>query len=412
MLRASAIADSAAPVLQCGGVAPGAGAAGTTGDRLKVVTLRERERLVLALLTVFGCDVDRLRGIEEPPSPAVADPCGGVPRECPGVGPCGGPQEAMCADGLWVCADVIPPGPETCNRVDDDCDGSTDEDLFATCWPAGACTPGISRCGDTICYFATWPSLETCDHADNDCNGIVDDGFSDCCGDASRPEVCDHQDNDCDGAIDEGLVDACGYCPDEVPDEVPCNLLDDDCDGGTDEDDGPPFEVGIAVDTSGSNIDGLAGQKAALQAVVREIGALLQCSRWDVVAFPTNPNGAGGTTYLATDGTAQEAEAAIARMAGGPGFWEPSYDLVIELAPPHDALAVRSIVMVADEGGQTMVGANEYVAESVLAAFGVKALTFTSHEYVADYDALGPSLPLWSDIRAETAAFLRKRAGP
>ena len=46
------------------------------------------------------------------------------------------------------------PSAETCNTIDDDCDGLVDE---------GACSGG---CGD----------VELCNNLDDDCNGAVDDG--------------------------------------------------------------------------------------------------------------------------------------------------------------------------------------------------------------------------------------------
>ncbi len=73
---------------------------------------------------------------------------------------------------------------------------------------------------------------EVCDTVDNNCNGTVDEDVLTCGNPAHCPsaEICDGLDNDCNGFIDEGGV--CGSC---VPSTEVCNGCDDDCNGWVDD---------------------------------------------------------------------------------------------------------------------------------------------------------------------------------
>lgn len=119
--------------------------------------------------------------------------------------------------GSWAgaCIDAVLPGAETCNGLDDDCDGTVDEGCPCSvggerrsCGAIGLplpCRAGEQVCGPEAvwsdCEGEVLPAHEACnDGVDNDCDGRLDED----CQCAPSPEVCgDGFDNDCDGLVDE-----------------------------------------------------------------------------------------------------------------------------------------------------------------------------------------------------------------
>ena len=83
----------------------------------------------------------------------------------------------QCQIGGLMCVQNVLPAAETCNGLDDDCNGAIDEAMGTTTCGVGACQNTVNNCTGGVINICTpnSPSAEICDGIDNNCNGAVDD---------------------------------------------------------------------------------------------------------------------------------------------------------------------------------------------------------------------------------------------
>jgi len=193
-----------------------------------------------------------------PGQPAASDTaCNGIDDDCDGsidedflpestscgIGACAATGMTSCIAAVVgdSCAPGTPaPDDASCNGIDDDCDGSTDEEYVpvATTCGIGACaSTGTKTCStgaeiDSCTPGAPASSDTSCNGIDENCNGAADEGYAPVattCGIgacvAAGATAC----------VAGGVVDGCVPLPPAASD-VTCNGIDDDCDGLVDED--------------------------------------------------------------------------------------------------------------------------------------------------------------------------------
>ncbi len=114
------------------------------------------------------------------------DPGGGAACSTGQLGVCG-PGTQHCTGASVQCVRNVNPSAETCNELDDNCNGSTDETFTDK---GQSCTVGQGVClrtgskvcavggASTVCSVtAGSPTAPSCDGLDNDCDGVADEPY-------------------------------------------------------------------------------------------------------------------------------------------------------------------------------------------------------------------------------------------
>jgi hypothetical protein len=245
------------------------------------------------------------------------------------VGACHGGMQT-CSLGHWgACAGEVTPAAETCDGLDNDCNGQVDEGLGTVSCGQGVCLATVASCANGQAQVCSpgQPSAEACDGLDNDCDGVVDDGAAASC--AARANstascsasacvyACNAGFGNCDGAAANGCelnltsdANNCGSCGHV------CGL-GWSCAAGACVNNTLSLSYafdGTATDLSGN---GFTGTILGASFVAGKHGQALNFNGGQVVAALTS-----GTSPLVSMGTGSFTLAAWIRNTNGGGIWK------------------------------------------------------------------------------------------
>ena len=189
----------------------------------------------------------------------MAEGPGGAGGGAEAAGECGGGTVVCGVDETSLtCSSLGDVAAESCDGLDNDCDGNADENLTPplAANQDGVCSGTLKSCGGASGWLepdyaavANYEASETlCDGLDNDCDGESDDNLT-APGANNQNGVCAGTEKVCNGVngwIEPDYNDVTGY----ESTETVCDGNDNDCDGETDEELSAPLadnQVGVCT---------------------------------------------------------------------------------------------------------------------------------------------------------------------
>jgi len=159
------------------------------------------------------------------------------------LGQCRYTGHEYCINGDIICLDYIGPQNETCDGLDNNCNGETDEDIYRPC--ASNCGAGVEECVEGFWINCTAGSCECepgetrlcpqepCGWGLEECLHDGTGWSGECFGRDVREEICNAHDDNCSCDWEQYAIDpeSVGYCYEEIDEDedTDSGLLEDVC---------------------------------------------------------------------------------------------------------------------------------------------------------------------------------------